>query len=484
VQGLELTRFNGYAIELASAGNDTVAANFIGTDRAGNTHEGNGNGVVILGTSNNTIGGSGQTNRIAGNSGAGVYIIGSSASNNKVIANNIGLNYSGTAPLGNTDGVAISGGVNNTLGWNIISASSYVGVEMWGGASGNILEGNAIGTNWNGKAGLGNATGVSIHGASNNTIGMPGAANTISGNAGDGVYIGDFNGQSSYNVVQSNFIGTDATGTFALPNFNGIDLVANTLANGVYHNTIGGTTTATRNIISANSNAGIQITGFMLPNTWFTATFTTIENNYIGTDVNGNCALGNAYGIIISGGAYTAIGGSSPSVNQNVISANRFDGVLIEGGAMFNALMSNDIGTNALGTSALGNGTGVHVTNASYTLIGQYAAVGPLGNVISGNSGAGIILGSGATNTNVFENIIGAQGNNVGALANLGDGILLQSGASNNVIGAFDAGTGLSEGNFIRFNGGWGVEDRSGMANTIDRVDNVVSGNTLGSYGP
>ena len=74
--------------------------------------------------------------------------------------------------------------------------------------------------------------------------------NIISGNSGDGVLI---DSSASDAVVQANFIGTDFTGNAALSNgTNGVEIAGS-------FNTIGGTTVAARNIISGNTNNGVQI---------------------------------------------------------------------------------------------------------------------------------------------------------------------------------------------------------------------------------
>jgi hypothetical protein len=54
-------------------------------------------------------------------------------------------------------------------------------------------------------------------------------------------------------AVQGNFLGTDATGTSALANGNnGSEITGN-------YNTIGGTATGARNIISGNTSDGINV---------------------------------------------------------------------------------------------------------------------------------------------------------------------------------------------------------------------------------
>ena len=75
---------------------------------------------------------------------------------------------------------------------------------------GNVIEGNFIGTNAAGAAALGNGvSGVSILGTATNRIGgtLPAARNVISGNNGHGVEIEGAG--ASGNLVQGNFIGTD-----------------------------------------------------------------------------------------------------------------------------------------------------------------------------------------------------------------------------------------------------------------------------------
>ena len=71
------------------------------------------------------------------------------------------------------------------------------------------MQGNLIGTNATGTAAVPNATGINIRTASN-TIGgaTSGAGNVISGNTIGGIIITDAAG--AQNTVQGNRIGTDA----------------------------------------------------------------------------------------------------------------------------------------------------------------------------------------------------------------------------------------------------------------------------------
>src|SRR5207244_3519792 len=86
------------------------------------------------------------------------------------------------------------------------------------GTSGTMIQANEIGTNAAGTAALANGNdGILIQsGANNNTIGGTafGAGNVISGNLGNGITITDSG--TTGNVVEGNYIGTNAAGTGAL----------------------------------------------------------------------------------------------------------------------------------------------------------------------------------------------------------------------------------------------------------------------------
>ncbi len=111
--------------------------------------------------------------------------------------------------------------------------------------------------------------------------------------------------------------------------------------------------------------------------------------------------------------------------------------------------MGNLIGTNKSGTAKSGNGNdGVLIQNgADANTIGGTAT--GASNVISGNSSNGIeINGSGTSGNLVLGNKIGADKSGSVNLGNVGDGVSLLGGASNNTIG----GTTAKMGNFIAFN--------------------------------
>jgi CSLREA domain-containing protein len=205
----------GAGIELDSGGN-TVQGDFVGTDATGSSALGNDDDGIYVSTSDNTIGGggAGAGNVISGNTGSGVHIEGSIANGNTVSGNLIGTDASGTQQLGNKDdGILINAGAaNNTIGGtdagagNVISDNGAAPSLGGGGGvdlrftpgSGNIVEGNLIGTDLSGSSNLGNAHfGVSISGSAQ-TIGgtVAGAGNTIAFNNGPGVLVTSGTGNS------------------------------------------------------------------------------------------------------------------------------------------------------------------------------------------------------------------------------------------------------------------------------------------------
>ena len=130
-----------------------------------------------------------------------------------------------------------------------------------------------------------------------------------------------------------------------------------------------------------------------------------IQGNYIGTDVTGLHAVANNTGVWINGASpYNVIGGTI-SADRNVISGNALDGVLIsDSGTNYNLVESNYIGTGSTGTTAVPNG------NAGVVI--EYGASNNLvqANVISANLYYGVLVtASGTENNTVNANLIGTD---------------------------------------------------------------------------
>ena len=431
VRGLVINRFIGgenAAIVLLTNGN-LIDGNFLGTNAAGTSALGNGLGLHVL-SSLNVIGGTlaAARNLISGNSKGGIFLEGFTGRDvafNSVRGNYIGTDVSGT--------VAIP---------NHFTRGDQPAIWLLG-------------------------TFPAMNMVSNNTIGGTGAG---SGNliAGDllGVRI-EYAGGGS-NLVQGNFIGTTVSGTAAMAATQWVGVIAG--GPGV---TVGGTTPAARNIISGYTfvapgiltadGGGIQI--------W--ANGTQVQNNFIGTDVNGVAAIPNTVaGIQINTGA-NVIGGSLAAA-RNIISGNLADGILlrtrfglVQGG---NTIAGNFIGTDVTGTADLGNAlNGVRIIDDGASNEVGFSA--PERNVISGNDQNGVLISGAGTSSNFVQgNYIGTDVTGTLDLGNGFSGVELE-GTANNEIGGADP----INGNVISGN------DSSGVQVISFSAGNVVAANLIGT---
>src|SRR5262249_43686304 len=166
------------------------------------------------------------------------------------------------------------------------------------------------------------------------------AGNLVSGNTNTGTVLA---GTAAIgNVVQGNVVGTNATGSAALGNFSGIVLTApNTM--------IGGTAAGAGNLVSGNTNDGLDLE----------SSNNLLQGNLIGTNTAGTAAIGNGTGISVRGVSLNnQIGGTSAAA-RNVISGNRFVGLLLYNAVFDTSIQGNYIGTDVTGTLALANPQGI-----------------------------------------------------------------------------------------------------------------------------
>jgi hypothetical protein len=337
-------------------------------------------------------------------------------------------------------------GGDNTIGkgptgeGNVISANGNDGGLHISG-SGNIVQGNFIGTDATGTKSIANAhAGIQLAGPGNLIGGIVvGQRNIISGNINKdyqcyGLWL---HTNAVNNTVTGNFIGTDATGLIALGNGAGIGMNF-----GASNNKVGGNSPEERNIISGNQNQGIS-----LGNDGVTGN--VISGNFIGTDVTGAKAMGNSRGVSFEDGPFNNVLGGTDSNEGNIISGNTTDGVLLSDAAN-NSVIGNFIGTNSSGTGALGNHyNGISIWNTNFSRIG--GTLSGERNIISAN-GCGISIGGSSQDNIVLGNYIGTDFNGTRSLS-LGWGI----------------GVSINEGTRHNFVGG-----------TTDGERNVISGTSLG----
>ncbi len=313
-----------------------------------------------------------------------------SSSGHIIEGNFTGLNAVGTVAAGNRRYGILVIGSNVTIGGttaaarNVSSGNDLDGILIIGsGVTRNLVQGNFIGTDVNGTAGLGNRNGVLISSSPNNTIGgtAAGARNIISGNTNAGISI---HSGASGNTVQGNFVGANVAGTAAIPNGCGACLIGGIDIDDSPNNLIGGATAAARNVISGNNGDGI---GLWEMNT----TGTQVLGNFIGTQADGASALGNTGGgggggVFRNSASNNRIGGINPG-EANVIAFNSPNGVIVYSGDN-NAIRGNSITFN--------QGAGVAVVGVSNSGVSNQISE----NGIFSNGGLGIDLGGNGVTPN------------------------------------------------------------------------------------
>ena len=333
------------------------------------------------------------------------------------------------------------------------------------------IDGSAIG-------GFGNNDGLVIK-ASGSTVKGLSIGNFRNGN---GITLSDCDS----NLIQANYIGVAANGTTARQNQRGIQVTNSN------NNVIGGTTAATRNVISGNQNSGIEIN---------TGNGNVIQGNFIGTTAAGTAALANfgGIGIFDSTPIENVIGGTTPGAG-NLISGNNGVGITANGTGTI--IQGNLIGTDVNGTNKVPNSAGVSVFGLNI-LVGGVTAGSR--NLISGNNGDGVsIRGTGSKlqgnyiGTDITGTLELSNGNGVSA----GDGVLIggttpearniiSGNFSHNVVLGFFSSAVAVQGNYIgtdvtgtRALGGLaGVNINSSnneVGGIVPGARNVISGNTVG----
>jgi len=474
VRGIDfIPQGGGGGIDLQSNGNNVIEGNSVlinggtpdifidnsGNNLIGGVVPGSGNtltsrfqgaGIIVSGSGNkiqgNTVGSDvghsisiqqGTGNLIGGDVAGAGNVIGSGFSAAVGIETDLNV-IQGNSITRSRAGILVSG-QNNTIGGTVGPARNLITDNGLGdillSGDGNLVQGNLIGTDASGTnggqngAGVGESVGVDVS-ASRNAVGgaVEGARNIISAHRGNfrkaaGVAISS----GTDNEVVGNFIGTDITGTRALANTVGVQLLGQSLRSLVEGN-----------VISGNNPQGIFIAG---------AIGALVQNNLIGAAADGVQPLGNEDGVVVTQSSQTRIEG-------NVISGNLQYGLVL--GNVAGALVRNNlIGTAADGVRALGNAqTGVVATRAPETMI--------QGNVISSNGEHGISIGGilsilgvapsgesifGGTGTTVIGNRIGTDIEGIHPLGNRLDGVFVENQSQSHTI----------EKNIIAFNNRNGI---------------------------
>jgi len=300
----------------------------------------------------------------------------------------------------------------------------------------------------------------------------------INGGFNNGISILDGGVGSSYNAVTECFIGTDYTGTTAVPNNNGIAITGSTGFQNLF-NKIGSANSNQYNLISGNNNCGIAFTT--------NASQSLIQNNLIGTNKAGTSALPNA------GGGVSIIGSLTPVSTEmcdtillqtNVISGNGVAGVFWGANAINCQLLYNNIGVDISGTVAVPNDVGM-LCQGALGLDGSGAVSGGYitNNLFSGNSSHGVVLENNVIGNYIVTNSIGLDVTNTfTSLGNGGHGIVItgitNEPSTNNIIGG-----GEGQENVIAYNGAGLTGPFYGVLVTGDPTTpsnlNSITGNSI-----
>jgi hypothetical protein len=396
--------------------------------QSGGGHNVGGNTIVFNGygiswqSGSSTIGGFfGSGNVISGNSLHGIYLNQTTATNNSIYGNLIGVDATGTNALGNGQcGIFSLATSFNSIGGNDASYRNVIVANGWDGVGirgptgrGNWIRNNYIGVTTNNLR-LGNGrSGVDLEDAIETYL----ESNLIGGSSNHGVRIA---GSQSYsNVLVQNYIGMTIGGLTVSNNQSGVQILAgsNTVIG------VSGAISLYKNHLSGNGHYGIEISGVSNHSH-------SIWNNHIGTDIAGNTARPNGRGGIRIHNARDIFigdpaGGFAPG---NLISGNAQHGILIEGTNSRNiSIQHNLIGVNISGTNMLNNtGSGIFIAAGSNIIIGVQGR-----NLISGNQEHGVTA-TNVRNLVVANNYIGVSSNSALPVRNFFNGIFL----TNQVVGA------------------------------------------------
>lgn len=511
--------------------------------------------------------GSGLFGLALGNSGDNGVTL--NASNITLDKNYIGIHANGSAFSNTLDGVYVSSlssdnkiglnlaGASGVVG-NVISANGRNGIALHGSAD-NVIVANHIGTSPDGNTAMANGhNGILVtEGANGNTIGgtlfvdsatgqvnnptgdegtgtqvfiVPPLGNLISGNTSNGILIE--NG-SENNVLNGNFVGTNANGTGAVGNGGDGILIVNADGNSLLGCNIVENPFVYYNVLSGNGGNGLHVTS---------SDNVTIQANYFGIGAFNSIIANDQNGVLIDGDSKnTQLGGVIPLGNvssgnkQNgvyvtdtvsgFVSFNTFAGLFAFQGAAPNGndglLIDSTGGNNLIRTSVLSgnlnNGieiagdawgvtvdpiiAGLDTTGLSKTVntgiglpsmangnngllitgtahdntIGGYRDSVIPQNTFSGNNGYGVAITGAAYDNEVFDAVIGPDTTVLRALGNTAGGVLLASSGIGNVIGGPTVDPTKPRTNYIGGNDGNGITVSSGV------TGDAIVGNSIGT---
>ncbi|QNI84805.1 putative galacturonase [Synechococcus sp. PROS-7-1] len=184
---------------------------------------------------------------------------------------------------------------------------------------------------------------------------------------------------------------------------------------------------------------------------------------------------------------------------SNVISGNGGNGIAILGSSTAfetnNTIAQNRIGTSADGSTALANGeNGILINASNRNLIGGTLSGGnnptkedttppPLGNLISGNTGNGVLIRDGAEGNSLSGNFIGTTATGNVKLGNKADGVAILNADNNRLLGCQLESSPFIYYNVVSGNEGNGVRITNSDNSTIHANFFGLAANNLDSLG-
>jgi len=259
-----------------------------------------------------------------GNCTRGISVLTSSIN---IDGNFIGIDRSGTTVLPiEQEGIFTSSSAGvSFIGNNIIAGCKELGLQHHGHST--TIFGNRIGTDFTGTVSRSNLVGVHIGVESHSNIfggPLPQHANVVSGNSFSGIVVDGFD-----NVFQNNFVGTDITGSHAIPNgFHGVE-------------NLGGNNTFIRNVISGNSGHGLYVA--------YPANNTAVKGCMIGVSAFGNVTIGNTLVGLLAFHAGLVLVGGLGGGDANIIAGNIEGGIKITASPNIRLLSNSIYGNNGFG---------------------------------------------------------------------------------------------------------------------------------------
>jgi hypothetical protein len=239
------------------------------------------------------------------------------------------VNGEGSLILGNrVTGFSSGDGSTSGYGVRVESAESDKG--------GVIIRSNLIGVAPDGRSADGNIIGIAVYFTQGTLV----YRNVVSGND-----VGIVARSTDTTEIRGNMIGTDPTGSFAIPNRTGLSITDGRIGGPSVEGPSAGGCLGDCNLISGNTEVGIELGGHI-----------ALEGNFIGTDLSGTRPLPNGVGVMVPVGA-PRIGGTSES--GNLVAFNRAAGISVERDALGVTISHNWIHDNG--------GLGIDLVNDDVT---------------------------------------------------------------------------------------------------------------------